>query len=1321
MTTPTPPTYVDRFNLPALAGALANQRKAVQASDRRFWASLHRPITDTTREIVELRFSGPRQINYLSFRTAHFPHIVTAEWRTEAENRWHPFTARDGSSLAAVVTDSSPAVVTTTPDKETGHPQHTMAKGHWMPVYWGVKPIEATRVRLVLTRTPGAGPRNLNGTAAAYSLGVRDMQVGYRVNSAADIPRTGIVRTEEDTYGSSIDLLGSRVVFTTKRDDAGNVLIDSPGKFWRSEPQPVSYAVVNFYADTRDTNGEPTVIDRFYLDPLTVGPAVNVYWSNDEPEGDFEPSEEHIPFGALTTVGNITSTAEWLDFEGATDAHATVNNDALRLDVSKPWWLAMQVNPQFASTDPNLRELVRMGNAVLRFNAGSIEYVSDDGTLYSIPLPVTPTNADVRIVLAYNPTDDGVGRGYHVYWIVGSTEPVHLVTDILHPPVKLQALQIGGELSAFRLRALVLKPTTLTDDDLATFNLDPAAYVLGPDDHANWPGTAANSLMRFHPSGITPAAPTGFVGGWGDRYAGLVWTPVMRDYSLKQGFMFLPPTRAKFWKFEMTNLVPEHYEVFVPIRREVTLFHRDTVLTWQRLTNPPKNTPKPNTKAHRKDPAGLATLKKIASRQHYSDAVGLLGLLSGPSGSGYSPTESLYVRDPQMAQKLREAGWVWNFQPWHVGTSAPRFVQTQRHVYDKVVVNHTTKVGFFAGIKTLRAYRLDYLALDDTEQYAEHFLDDVHVASSTGISWPSGQVVSQSYTGEVISKVYGSNSDITAVQFATIQTEPQQVLEDENLREQWRWKQYGDAVLTQVGGSGGLHVTRGYYARTYGMVETQPDFQTYANLEGKLYGEIEGGQVNGMAGGGIDSEPYLPSSAGKVYVAVKVSAPNRLVVPITVQIVDQGTGIVLAATDVQVGAGELATVFATYTPGSVGTPLTYADMEAAGTYAALEGTPYGSHESRAITGPVFARVVQQGPTTDEFVVNRISLYDDPITWEFSVDGGATWYDAGDVRNNPSGVLNLPEPGTQLAWRLRLHRPGAAVSALAIRPWYVGHYGPTPPSLGLLSHGPNRNVNDHYGPIEDDPMWQQWDQPIPRSFYNPPPTIEATPETAPPAPVVPTGNLPEAVSVAANDSAPATDSATALIVGSMYDHDYASDPDGPLTAPLTVTTTGGGIDASVAGGALSVPNAVPESTSYVLMPLRGDSQYVDVDVASAGPAWTDGNNHFVVPLRWTDVNNHTEARVVLTPTGYSIEVWDFVAGVDTRLDFTQLTTHTIRPTLTHIHAEAAGTTVIVRADFSDPDIGSVALAVTTAVASGPEAGIAVNYGERFSRLTISSHI
>ena len=59
------------------------------------------------------------------------------------------------------------------------------------------------------------------------------------------------------------------------------------------------------------------------------------------------------------------------------------------------------------------------------------------------------------------------------------------------------------------------------------------------------------------------------------------------------------------------------------------------------------------------------------------------------------------------------------------------------HRYETVSVEHRTKIGYFAGLRSLQAFRVNYLADDDTDRYIDHLLDDQNITSIEGIGFDS--------------------------------------------------------------------------------------------------------------------------------------------------------------------------------------------------------------------------------------------------------------------------------------------------------------------------------------------------------------------------------------------------------------------------------------------------------------------------------------------------------------------------------------------------------------------------------------------------------
>jgi hypothetical protein len=141
--------------------------------------------------------------------------------------------------------------------------------------------------------------------------------------------------------------------------------------------------------------------------------------------------------------------------------------------------------------------------------------------------------------------------------------------------------------------------------------------------------------------------------------------------------------------------------------------------------------------------------------------------------------------------------------------------------------------------------------------------------------------------------------------------------------------------------------------------------------------------------------------------------------------------------------------------------------------------------TKASVQNIVIRLIQKVPTLDYWFAQSVALFWDPVTWAFSCDGGLTFWNAGDIRNNPRGVLLFPYKLTNynnLVWRVTSFSGDVTINNLTIRPWYAGMPQGIPPRPTQLPVGPNLVPSDHYGPIDRDPKWMVWNKPIPRSWW-----------------------------------------------------------------------------------------------------------------------------------------------------------------------------------------------------------------------------------------------
>ena len=703
------------------------------------------------------------------------------------------------------------------------------------------------------------------------------------------------------------------------------------------------------------------------------------------------------------------------------------------------------------------------------------------------------------------------------------------IADVAIFPAALSAYDLGSALAASSqaagnciLRSWILKQQQLDFSsgipaDLSAFAADPGVYVVPADPGAD---STSGAVARFAPEYVLgETCPWGFVGGLGSAYESLTWIPVQRDYRLARGFVEFDPVLASAWKLEFTALRPEPVEYFTDRAVPATFFPP--------FVQPSRAEKDPSAPAVL-DP-GLVVNQSAASSAGFSD----MPYRPDPPPQGTPlPTEALYASDPGAAGRMSlQGGGLYNFRTWQPPAVVPRWSVASPHNYRSDEVARTSRIGYFVALSGIAMYRLDYTTADDTSQYTDIFADPSNVEPSSlapgGWTWVpgSGLVLPGNATtpAQAESVVFNSAHQVTGLQFATVQSDPVQLLADPDFTDPGfaGWEPVGDAApltaapvnaqlgqmvsVQRLGGRAGLDVPGG--AGSWGSLETA--YASWAALMQAFPAWIDFGQVPAtQAMGGIGYSAAVPqtSPGGRVYAAARVFSPVALSAPLYLQLLDGATGSVIAEAEQEVAGGSVTEWYAGFTLGSA--------QSSSNTWA-QEMTAYPSWADIAAAAPLWSqmdtsvqplgrtigvRLVQKLLTSDTWDVDNISVFEDSVLWEFSRDGGTTWYAAFDIRNNPRGALTFPEGsssppvlgpipwlqhaaiGTQLRWRVTAFRPGITISALTVRPWYVIAPRGITPRPAFAGAGPNIAPNDQYGPVDKDARWQVGQGPIPQSWY-----------------------------------------------------------------------------------------------------------------------------------------------------------------------------------------------------------------------------------------------
>lgn len=534
-------------------------------------------------------------------------------------------------------------------------------------------------------------------------------------------------------------------------------------------------------------------------------------------------------------------------------------------------------------------------------------------------------------------------------------------------------------------------------------------------------------------------------------FENLEWTPIPRDFVVQKGYLHIPPTRARFFKFEFTNLTAEPYENFLPIDRQVKLFPRHIVED----INPGHG--------HAQEALlpGMNAAIGVADTVSYRDALVALRQTTRTPDGQYLPTESLYVTDLHAQQSMREQSWVFGFTPWHQDQKAPRFQTKGKHVYEEIEVRHSHKVAFFVGLRTLKAYRANWEANDDPTVYFDTY-DDLRNLT-TPMTWtfdPGAMKSGSSLPVQATSRTFLSRSNIKAVQFATEQSNPIQLVPDSEFRNpalrsyDWsnpdRYLRVGDAQLTYLPTEYAVVVTRYVVPpprpldRTGGLVQTihQPVFSWRPF-------EVADEQAAAATEGGLKSPLLSLSDDGRAYAAVRFTMLTDQSSPLLLQVINpDDDDDIIAQKEISARRGQTVEDW-------IGFDIPAPNMN------------------------IRFQLIQEGKSNDSWKISSMALFDEGIVWEFSVNGGGDWYKAREIRNNDNGMLTFPSPGNQLRYRVTAYRPNMWVSAIKIRPHYLGVGNAR---MNGTHRGPNVSFYDQDVPIHEDPMFTAWRRPVPYYWF-----------------------------------------------------------------------------------------------------------------------------------------------------------------------------------------------------------------------------------------------
>lgn len=554
----SPGLFIDGYIPAEYSSALTT----VNANDVPYWRSLSRPMSSTKWEILKINFRQAVLITDISFDTLRISHKYNVYY-TNRTGLLVPVILEDNSFFEGVVETGENFI-------RNGSSADLTLESSWEKIKRKLYPIVAKSLEIRMQRKNNL----LLSSDSSYRLGIRKLT----------LRRT--IATEQNKYlaiTDSIDAVGNFVTktFLDWEPEKANDGLEST--FWKSSPQPSPNAVVSYYLDVRNQNGDASAVDKVWIDPVYSGQQINLYTSNDDTE-----SVSTLSTVATSPITQINAT--WQQDVGIvlTDPTADLRYDGSRLGVisGESIWIALAFDFSFDSADT-------VGSDLSLFSWDNIS-ISYDDSEKKITFSVGALSATTG-VLSFIAGD----RIVVILEIrtLSDADPA-IEARVYHDGALASHLVVGGNVGNIdfsesinfsyvlgNLTQAIIKRGSPTSTDISQFVASPETYASPDPVIQNGDHVTSTTLDHAVFGGNFLASQLAFAGSSFHRFSGKTWTPVWANYTSVKGYLTLPQRMSvKYIKIEFTKLTPEPYPVVDPdievsYRQHPITFSRDTIFT----------------------------------------------------------------------------------------------------------------------------------------------------------------------------------------------------------------------------------------------------------------------------------------------------------------------------------------------------------------------------------------------------------------------------------------------------------------------------------------------------------------------------------------------------------------------------------------------------------------------------------------------------------------------------------------------------------------------------------------------------------------------
>lgn len=1003
--------------------------------------------------ILSIKLEDKKWVNRVSFEISNVPCNWSVWYRDPDREVMVALSDIDGHSVSGTIV----------PDAERVNGQYIFsALTEFVRQEVSTAMIETNEFEVRVDRDVPFGVLDSDYVAViqSYPISIRNWEVMLEVTGRNTMP---------PTYDEKItirDPLGHIERMVTQEWDSSKAIDGSLNTYWRCEPQPVSTAVVPFYLDVRAANGDPQLIDKLELDPIYTGPTCNIYYSNDDATpGSFAVSYRRMALAAHGAASIIAGSGA--RFTSVGDGFS-ISNDSMRFDPEQDWVVGVVYEPDVGYTGTGTRTLWEMD---LSTGTISLQY---DGTAHSFRVlsgaTVKAETASQTFAVG-DPLVIVVSRTWGTGWSIAVSDFGDRDFDWTTPQsgtdasagagIYLDSFYVGADAAlSTRARGFIRDIWVRQEayDPLVAqaFSTNNRPFMLrtGPPDkvRSDYNAVLVGRLTSDEMVNVGPSF---------DLYELKEWTPVYRDYRLQKGITDLPPIRCKYLKLEFSDLVPRPYPLWDKGVERVVRDYPQWVHKW--YGDIEQRTRYVKVAVKRKVATGGLRVNynqggQARSTIWYGDEGVRAGILNrapveyeNTRGLAFDPTQyGNYTVEPEMLTS--RTSYSMRAFTENVGRQIQRkFFRIVRHEYDVRTVKVSHQQAYFVGLRDVKVHRVDYTAAEDSPVYLETFGDSSHLAAYTmELDTATGQMVATGIGQYFRTKVLSSHSKFKSIQLAASGTDYESQFSDEQIGLE---DTAHTTDLTGTTRTTATLITGEGVGTVLEFTPTTPGVEYGTRTNTGIYQSAAGEQYDYVldtydSGGSYDADRLTDPANLRLTGVARVYLPDTA----------NGTyALRLWAAGVVVEERRFAIP-----------PRKWTEIE-------LTRLSVGSDVNLQI------EIAQINTAVSErFDLDMLAIFQNPILWEISNDGGVTYQAVRHGINDPNAHIQLPAAGNELVVRATALRAGASVQAFQLIPSYTASPIYSRISESYLERG-GVNELDAYRPTRDKPAFKVWSRPWPRRY------------------------------------------------------------------------------------------------------------------------------------------------------------------------------------------------------------------------------------------------